>query len=169
MTDLAIARSAAFSECGKYRYTLHRVWDAEGPQSAFVCLNPSTADETQDDPTVRRCIQYAMSWGYGGLVMLNLFAFRATDVRVMKMQFDPVGPYNDEAIIDAAGGCNLVVAAWGNHGNFRGRDKEASDLWAEPDVYGLDDLHCLALNKSRQPAHPLYQRADLKPVKFSFA
>ena len=83
-------RHAVFSPCRTYRYALSRVWAADKPYALFIGLNPSTADETLDDPTIRRCIDFAKRWGYGGLVMANLFAYRATDPAVMKRAAEPV-------------------------------------------------------------------------------
>ena len=122
---------------------------------AFVCLNPSTADEVQDDPTVRRCIRYAKDWGYGGMAMLNLFAFRATDPEAMKRAKDPVGPENDIYLSEWSAGARVTVCAWGAQGVFLGRDKEVLPLLHRP--------HYLALTADGQPRHPLYLKAALKP------
>ena len=122
-------------------------------------LNPSTADETQDDPTIRRCQGFARDWGYGGLVMANLFAFRATDPAVMKQAADPVGPDNDEHLLQLASTCPLVVAAWGTHGQHLGRDHQVREL--------TPNLHCLRLTKEGYPGHPLYLPKSLTPVRWS--
>jgi hypothetical protein len=92
-----LACSAVFSPDETWRYELRRVWDPTRPSMAFVGLNPSTADARHDDPTVRRCINFAKRWGFGGLIMLNAFAFRAADPREMMAAADPVGPDNDSA------------------------------------------------------------------------
>ena len=84
-----------FSECRRYRYALTRIWDETGPYAMFICLNPSTADEIQDDPTVRRCINFAKSWGFAGVCMTNIFAYRATQPADMMAAADPVAPEND--------------------------------------------------------------------------
>lgn len=146
--------TAVFSPCRRYRYELWRRW-AKGPAVAFVCLNPSTADETQDDPTVRRCINYAKAWGFGAFCMLNLFAYRATDPAEMKRQADPIGPANDRAIFAVCNWVNLVVAAWGVHGTHQDRHR-----WA---IKNLANLHHLGLTKDGHPRHPLYLQKDLKP------
>jgi len=122
----------------------------------FVGLNPSTADETSDDPTLNRCINYAKSWDYGGVCMANLFAFRATEPSDMKATNDPVGKENDEWLMKLAEEAGLVVAAWGNDGSYLGRSEQVKAL--------ITNLHCLKINKSGEPAHPLYQAAKLKPV-----
>jgi hypothetical protein len=134
-----------------WRYALWRAWDPDRPTVAFVGLNPSTADETLDDPTIRRCIGFAKSWGYGGLYMLNLFAFRATDPADMKAAADPVGPYNDEALSYRQSRCQLTVAAWGVHGGFKGR---ADHVLSH--VLVSDAVYCLGKTKDGFPKHPLY-------------
>src|SRR5690242_6108456 len=109
-------RETIFSDCRAYRYTLWREWDIfDKNYVMFVGLNPSTADERVDDPTIRRCIDFAKRWGYGALCMTNLFAYRATDPRVMKAFPYPVGPENDKWLVRCAREAGVVVAAWGNH------------------------------------------------------
>jgi hypothetical protein len=127
----------------------------------FVCLNPSTADENTDDPTVRRCMHFARSWGYGAVLMANLFAFRATDPTSMLSAQDPVGPDNDRVLIQAAREASVVIAAWGVHGIHRSRDTRVREL--------LPDLHYLRLTKTGQPGHPLYLPKNLRPVPWSSA
>ena len=126
---------------------------------AFVGLNPSTADEDGPDPTVKRCMNYAARWGYGRFVMLNLFAFRATDPRAMMAEPDPVGEDNDRFILARGLEADLVIAAWGNHGLHRGRWKEVALL--------IPGLHALKITRQGQPSHPLYLKGDLMPVRFS--
>lgn len=147
-------RGAAFSPCWRYRYALWRIWDEGRPVVLFVCLNPSTADEARDDPTVRRCIGYARAWGFGGLRLVNLFALRATDPAALRRADDPAGPENDRWIARMAEGARLVVLAWGNEGRGRGPAVRAL----------LPDPHGLRLTRSGQPAHPLYLPASLVPV-----
>jgi hypothetical protein len=154
---------ALFSDCGRYRYKLHRKWGRGDRWCAFICLNPSTADETKNDPTVERLERRARSWGYDGLYVVNLFAFRATDPRAMKAAEDPVGPDNNMAILEVAaacGGTGLIVCAWGTHGTYRGRDKEVYWLLTRGDYL----LHYLKLSKDGIPCHPLYLGYDLKPT-----
>jgi hypothetical protein len=88
-------RAAVLSECGRYRYVLTRTWDHDLAACAFIGLNPSTADAHEDDPTIRRCIRFARDWGHGGLIMLNLFAWRSTDPRGLLDAIFPVGPPAD--------------------------------------------------------------------------
>lgn len=122
----------------------------------IVGLNPSTADEVKDDPTLTRCINFAKSWGYGGVCMTNLFAYRATDPKDMKAQNDPIGAENDIWLNKLANDAGIVVAAWGNDGSYLGRSNMVVEM--------LPNLHYLKMNKSGEPAHPLYLKADLIPV-----
>lgn len=148
--------TAEFSPCRRYRYALWRTWETALPRVMFIGLNPSTADECLDDPTLRRCMRFARDWGYGGVCTANAFALRATDPKEMLAAKDPVGPDNDRWLIRLAGESALVVAAWGNHGAHLGRSSALRAM--------LPDLHCLAVNRSGEPAHPLYQPARRRPV-----
>lgn len=153
--------NTVFSPCRTYRYTLWRGWGGmfEEPNFVmFIGLNPSTADETNDDPTIRRCIGYAKAWGFDGYLMTNLFAYRSTDPRVMKAHPEPIGPDNDKWLVDCAAKAGIVVAAWGTHGAHLGRGEYVRRL--------IPGLHYLRLTKDGFPAHPLYLPADLKPVKW---
>lgn len=151
----AMERGADISPCGRYRYTLWRKW-GPGGTCMFVGLNPSTADATLDDPTIRRCINFARAWGYGGLMMTNLFAFRATLPSTMKARIDAVGPENDMVLRTACMNAAVVVAAWGAHGTHQGRDAAVRKM--------LPRLHYLRLTKGGHPGHPLYLPASLRPV-----
>jgi hypothetical protein len=152
----AMERGADISPCGRYRYKLWRKWGG-GSVVAFVGLNPSTADATLDDPTIRRCIGYAKAWGHGSLWMLNLFAYRATDPNEMRLAEDPVGPLNNKTLREARF-ADVTVAAWGTHGAHRGRDAQALAM--------LPRLHYLRLTKDGHPGHPLYLPANLRPVEW---
>jgi hypothetical protein len=151
-----LKNTAKLSGCRNYRYALWRTWDSSKPFVMFVGLNPSTADEMSDDPTLTRCINFAKSWGYGGVCMANLFAFRATEPSDMKASDDPIGTENNTWLKKLAKDAALVVAAWGNDGSYLERSEQVKKL--------LPNLYCLKLNKSGEPAHPLYQAAKLKPV-----
>lgn len=153
-----IERSAVFSDCEVYRYTLERVWDPSLPRILFVLLNPSTADAVNDDPTNRRGIGFAKAWGFGSCIFVNLFAFRSPDPKVMKAADDPVGEKNDAHILDQASRADRVVAAWGTHGNHQLRDSEVLDL-----LEGVGLYH-LGLTKDGHPKHPLYLSKDTELV-----
>lgn len=143
-----------------YRYALWRYWtDDFGKPAVFIGLNPSTADEHKDDPTVRRCIKFAKDWGYSGMYMLNLFALRATDPRVMMSHHEPVGRRNDEEIVRYCGIAGIVIAAWGNHGKHLDRDAHVLRL--------IPNIHHLGLTKSGCPRHPLYLRATTEPMRLA--
>ena len=114
-------KTAHISKCKQYRYALWRQWDEAKPYVLFVGLNPSTADAVEDDPTLRRCMGYARDWGYGGVCMANLFAYRAAEPKVMMAAKDAVGPQNDQWLVRLADEAGLIVAAWGNDGSFQGR------------------------------------------------
>ena len=129
---------------GPYRYSLTRVWDAVLPVVTFVLLNPSTADAVQLDPTMRRCVGFAKREGYGGMVIVNLYAFRATDPKVMLAASDPVGPENDRVLAAVTG---TVIAGWGANAK-PARVAQAARL--------LPPLHALAVTKAGHPQHPLY-------------
>lgn len=159
MNVAEMQRSADISPSGAWRFSLTRVWDEARPHCCFIMLNPSTADDTVDDPTVRRCISYADKWGYGGLVVVNLFAFRATDPKEMKASRAPIGPHNDIVILEQARNADIVVCAWGAHGEFLDRGAHVKHMLDDAGVW----LYYLKLNKNGQPAHPLYLKAELTP------
>ena len=149
-------QSAVISNCELYRYELRRVWDESAPFVLFIGLNPSTADGTTDDNTSRVCINYAKRWGYGGLLLGNLFAFRSRDQNALHTAPDPIGPENDYWLRSLQSQAKLVVCAWTNTGSFKGRDQAVLAFLRKP--------HCLVKLKSGRPGHPLYKRAELKPI-----
>lgn len=151
--------NAIFSPCRTWRYVLVRRWGA-GQVCNFLCLNPSTADEANDDPTVRRCIGFARKWGFGGLVVTNIFALRSTDPQALLEVEDPVGPDNDEAIQKIATLAELVVCAWGVHGDLLERHRRVIEMLTASEV----SLYCLGVTKDGFPRHPLYIRGDTRPV-----
>lgn len=157
--------SAVFSPCQRYRYRLDRRWDSlfsdrKGP-CVFVGCNPSTATDVDDDPTIRRCIDFARRWGHDHYIMVNLFALRSTDPGALLVARDPIGPENDRHLREAFREAHIVVAAWG----------VASPLCAARAQAVLTFLSgkplCLGHTASGAPRHPLYIRADTKPVLFS--
>ena len=149
-------RGAVFDADREYRYRLWRTWDGGKPTVSFVMLNPSTADAADDDPTVRRCVNYADAWGYGSLEVVNLFALRATDPSALRDHGDPVGDANDGYLRRVCDTAAFVVAAWGGKGSIRDRGREVAQL--------LDaELHALDTTAAGHPVHPLYQPADADP------
>lgn len=146
---------ATFSPDRVYRYDLWRTWLCGEGYAMFVGLNPSTADETQDDPTIRRCVAFAKAWGYAGLCMTNLFAYRATDPQEMKRAPKPVGPDNDATLLRHASAAGVVIAAWGAHGAHLNRAQMVRET--------LPALHYLRLTKDGHPGHPLYLPKTLVP------
>jgi len=154
---------AEFSPCRRWRYLLWRRWDESGPIANFLMLNPSTADETRLDPTCARARGYAERWGYGALIVTNVFGWRATDPDDMKAAKDPVGPGNDAAIVRAAKESAIVVCAWGNHGAFLDRSSRIRSLLKDT------KLHALRINANGEPAHPLYLPGRLTPSAWAAA
>jgi hypothetical protein len=152
------ASGALFSPCRRWRYLLWRRWDESKPVANFLMLNPSTADEVKLDPTCSRARDYAERWGYGALIVTNVFGWRATDPAEMKSVKDPVGPGNDAAIVRAARDAALVVCAWGNHGAFLERSSHVKTLLNQKSI----KLHALRVNAGGEPAHPLYLPGSLK-------
>jgi hypothetical protein len=151
---------AVFSEDRKYRYRLWRIWNFNQPPLAWIMLNPSTADETKDDPTIKRCIGYSMNLGFGGCQIFNLFGWRSTYPVDLRSALDPVGPLNDGVIFS---GCEKlkIICAWGNvWKDLAWRAKAVTDLLAGA------DLNYLKLNGSGYPAHPLYLHSKLTPTKW---
>lgn len=145
---------ATFSHCQNYRYSLWRIWNVvDNPKMAcLILLNPSTADATKNDPTIERCSRRFKKLGYDGIYVVNIFAFRATDPKVMKNQDDPFGPKNEEAILECAKASDLVVCGWGTHGDWRNRSSHISELLRRNGILAK----CLGKTKSGQPKHPLY-------------
>ena len=143
---------AVYSPCEAYRYTLTREWQPDGRKALFVMLNPSTATEVQNDPTVERCERRARTLGFGAFRVTNIFAYRATDPKVMRAQADPVGPGNDQAIADGAAWADQIICGWGSHGAHLARGAAVADLLR---ATGLPLYH-LGLTLAGAPKHPLY-------------
>jgi hypothetical protein len=159
-----VRSSARFDSTRRYRYSLRRRWGA-GAACCFVMLNPSAADETDDDPTIRRCLGFARSWGYPALEVVNLFAWRTHEPRRLLGAIDPVGPANDDAVRRAAGRAGLIVCAWGASLQAPGslaRDRAARTMAM---LAGRDAV-CLGMTKGGHPRHPLYVRGDAQARPF---
>jgi hypothetical protein len=148
-------KKTIISDCRSYRYQLWREWIGGTGYAMFIGLNPSTADESADDPTIRRCVAFAKSWGYSALCMTNLFAFRTVSPEFMKCAPDPVGPNNDKHLLQCAIEASVIVAAWGNHGGYLDRDIDVLNL--------LPETYFLRLTKQAFPQHPLYLPGNLRP------
>lgn len=155
--------SATFDSTGAYRYLLERSW-SDSPRLGFIMLNPNRADATIDDPTIRRCVRFAKSWGYGGLEVVNLFAYRAKTPTLLKQVEDPIGVENDHYLARLPQRVDSIVLAWGNWGRLQGRDRAVIQLLSSQQI-----LYCLGTTKLGQPRHPLYLKSSTLPVKFSFA
>lgn len=154
--------TATYDARRTYRYRLSRTWGT-GPRACFVMLNPSTANAAELDPTVTRCHTYADTWKYRQLEVVNIFALRSTDPHVLYEHRDPIGRANDEAILAAAAAADLVVCAWGTHGEHLGRGRHVRELLTENGV----ELHVLRLTKHGHPGHPLYLPGDLRPRRWT--
>jgi hypothetical protein len=154
-----IYSGADFSPDRKFRYTLWRIWGKQ-PVVNFLCLNPSTADEVKNDPTVERCERRARMWGYGGLLVTNIFALRSTDPKALYECEDPIGPENDAAILACAKQAGMVICAWGNHGKFMKRGQQVRKMLESNGI----DLHYLKLSATTGEAyHPLYVAYHVQP------
>jgi hypothetical protein len=161
VNDLFDLKGALLSECCNHRYSLYRIWDIEKPYILFIMLNPSTADHFNDDPTIRRCINFAKDWGYGGLFVGNLFSYRATNPNELKELTDDkiIGIDNDVQLAAMASKCEKVVFAWG--------DIDKRFTYREAKVISMfKGSFCIALSKSNHPRHPLYLRSDTRLIPF---
>jgi hypothetical protein len=153
---------ATISACRLYRYVLWRRWGSGNRSVVFIGLNPSTADEHTDDRTIRRCVGFGQSWEYPSLTVVNLFALRSIDPAWLKRVSDPIGEQNDEFILSQCLEAKLVVAAWGYHGDYLQRGTAVSGLLTRAGIR----LYCLGCTKNGEPRHPLYLRADTRPVPY---
>lgn len=145
-----------------YRYLLWRCWQTESPRVTFIMLNPSTADEHKNDPTIIRCINFSKQWGFGSLQVVNLFAYRATHPEELLNTRDPVGEDNDAYILESLNRSQAVVLAWGTKGTLMNRNSNVLKLIAAFDLYAI------GLSKEGHPKHPLYIRADTKPFSYNY-
>ncbi len=150
-------KEAVLSTDKKYRYILKRIWDDKLQKVAIIGLNPSTADAKNDDPTIKRCIEFVKSWGYGGFYMLNLFAFRATNPKEIYKVNNPVGEENEKHILEIISKVEKVICAWGNEGEHLNQSKKILSLIETP--------FCLKINLSGEPSHPFYLKSNLKPIE----
>ena len=143
---------AVFSDNRKYRYSLRRIWDRNKPMIMFIGLNPSTANETTDDPTIRRVIRFAKDWGYGGVYMTNLFGIISSNPKILKTDNNPIGE-NDIWLGNISKLCTEIVFAWGNFEEAIERGKEVTKMFPNAKVLGK--------NKNGSPKHPLYIKSNV--------
>jgi hypothetical protein len=136
---------------------LEREWHADLPGILFVALNPSTADGQYDDPTVRRCVAFAKSWGFGKLAIANLFALRSSHPSLLSFDADPIGPQNDMWLTELSARFSLTIAAWGVHGGLKQRAAEV--------LPKLNNVHHLGLTNTGHPRHPLYLPKTTHPIR----
>lgn len=174
LRDKDILRAAEFSANRVYRYSLGRAWSTGLPHLVVIGLNPSTADEKRDDPTIRRCVGFARKFGYGGVRVVNLFAYRSTEPGALRQAADPVGPDNFTAIRKAVEDClcrsagpgrtvpSRVLCAWGNHGVYRDQDQAVMEWLKDLDVEKV----CLGVTKHGSPKHPLYLPGGITPLPY---
>jgi hypothetical protein len=159
-SDLLRQSCAVYSDCETYRYSLRREWQGGAGTVSFVMLNPSTATEVQNDPTVERCERRARAMGFSAFQVVNIFAFRATDPKDMRRAPDPIGPENNSAILAAAAWADRVICAWGTHGAFMARGEQVESL-----LRGAGhQLFHLGLSQSKAPKHPLYIGYAVQPM-----
>ena len=146
---------------GCYRYLLWREWDANRSRLLWILLNPSLADAATEDPTLGRCVAFSRLWGYGGLEIVNLFAYRSPYPSDLLHAADPVGPENDQFISDAAQRASGVLLAWGQRGRYLQRDRAVLALFAGQQMLAPQ---CLGLTKVGCPRHPLYVKSTTPPT-----
>lgn len=151
-----IYSDAIFSKDRIHRYVLIREWDLSKPSLMIVALNPSTADEKKNDPTVTRCIGFAKKWGFGKLLMMNIFAFRATLPKDLFNSENPIGDENDHWLKKLIKQADKVVLAYGNHGKFKNRHDEILKM--------IDNPYCIKKTKTEMPGHPLYLKYTKGPI-----
>lgn len=165
--DLFRGSGAVFSSCGAYRYRLWRIWNPALKPLNLLMLNPSTADEAENDPTVERCERRADMLGFGGLIVTNLYALRSTDPKVLYTHDDPIGTDNDAAIIRAALDSGAVICGWGAHGPkvIRGRPGTVLHYLNAAGVRPM----ALKVNGDGSPQHPLYLAYELQPQPYEVA
>ncbi|MEL6914882.1 MAG: DUF1643 domain-containing protein [Pseudomonadota bacterium] len=155
--------TAIYSDCERYRYMLTRIWDPGARRALFIMLNPSTATEVQNDPTVERCERRARALGLGAFRVLNIFAWRDTDPKKMRAAADPVGPGNDAAIAESLPWADQIIAAWGTHGVHLSRGPAVAAMLR---ASGFPVYH-LGLSKGGHPKHPLYIPYERQPELWS--
>ncbi len=157
-SENGIQSLAIYSDDEKYRYTLSRTWDGKKQKILFIGLNPSTATELKNDPTVTRMMNFAKKWDFGTATVCNVFAFRATHPKDLKTQIDPVGQDNDINLQQEINKADKIIAAWGNHAKFQNRSREIQKF--------LKNFEHFGLTNQGEPRHVLYLPSDAKLKAF---
>lgn len=152
---------AIIDPTGRYRYTLWRTWNRNQPRVAFIMLNPSTADASSNDPTIRRCIAFARAWGYGALEVLNLFAYRTPHPHLLRQAADPIGADNDRHLLAVGQRVQTLIFAWGNQGSFQKRQHAVIQL-----LQPCEHQYCLGKTRLGHPCHPLYLKKTTQLISF---
>lgn len=151
-------KEAVISQCGNYRYSLTRIWDEGLSICNFIMLNPSTANAQTDDPTIRKVVAYAKKWGFGGIMVTNLFAIRSSNRSRILYTADPIGPENDNYISTTARSYDPVICAWGTYGCYKNRSKVVINMLQNVGV----KLYKIELCKNGEPGHLLFLPLNLK-------
>jgi hypothetical protein len=166
MRSELMMQTAVFGEGGRYRYSLTREWDTRRDQVCWIMLNPSRASAERDDPTIRRCMGFARSWGAGGIVVVNLFALVSTYPAGLLTAADPVCRHNDDAILQAISN-RRVICAWGNRPRFAAYDDRVSAVMALLEQTKTP-AQCLGLTRFGHPSHPVRLASRKKPRPFEW-
>lgn len=161
--DFFCSSTAVFSLGYTHRYLLRRTWEAERGFLHWLMLNPSDADEANNDPTLERCQQRSFDMGFGGFIVTNLFGFRSPYPDQLHKAADPIGDENDRFILKAAEECAHTVCGWGTNGGYMGRDKAVLAMLRKASA----PLYVLAINQDGSPGHPLYLPYDLEPTRWA--
>ena len=155
---------AVIDSTGDYRYLLWREWDSASQAVAFIMLNPSRADAEINDPTIARCLNFALAWGYGRLAVVNLFAYRTPHPSLLKQAAQPIGKDNDKYIWETISTSDRIILAWGNHGTWQKRDLYVLQL-----LKNFTHLYCLGITRKGCPRHPLYLPSTMQPQIYDIA
>lgn len=164
--SIKIQKQAILSKDKNYRYWLSRKWDFSKHSLGFIMLNPSTADSYNDDNTIIKCITYAKSWGYGGIIVVNLFAFRSTKPKELLLINNPIG-YENNHYLKQMRDLQQIICAWGNKPIIQKLKKKFPNYNPLEDI-PKDRLYCLQLSKDNIPKHPLYLKKNIQLIKYDF-
>lgn len=154
-----MTKGALISLDRNYRYSLWRIWDFDMPLIMFIGLNPSTAGIVNDDPTIRRLIEYTKAWGFGGFFIGNIFAYRTSDPRLLRETKKPVGSDNTKHLKVMASVCDKIIFMWGNGGTYKNKHLKVIKKFQGRG-------YCFKITNAGNPYHPLYLSKEFKPIKF---